>query len=89
MGGCMYGVMFRSLLPSGESRVCFSILDYADLFNRSGSHLKETATGVEGTFRVSGSAKRMKDLQAIFDSPPKVGVYHPFTSLSLTPILES
>jgi hypothetical protein len=39
---------------------------------RSGSHLKETATGVEGTFRVSGSAKRMKDLQAIFDSPPKV-----------------
>ena len=46
----------------------------------SGSHLKETATGVEGTFRVSGSAKRMKDLQAIFDSPPKVC---PFLSLSL------
>ncbi|KAJ9117436.1 hypothetical protein QFC22_004286 [Naganishia vaughanmartiniae] len=36
-----------------------------------GSHLKETATEVEGTFRVSGSAKRMKDLQAVFDSPPK------------------
>ncbi|GHJ85148.1 hypothetical protein NliqN6_1550 [Naganishia liquefaciens] len=40
---------------------------------KCGSHLKETATGVEGTFRVSGSAKRMKDLQAIFDSPPKYG----------------
>jgi hypothetical protein len=37
-----------------------------------GRYLKENATEVEGTFRVSGSSKRMKDIQAIFDSPPKV-----------------
>jgi hypothetical protein len=35
--------------------------------------LKDTATEVPGTFRVSGSAKRMKELQAVFDNPPKVG----------------
>ena len=38
----------------------------------SGRYLKENATEVEGTFRVSGSSKRMKDIQAIFDAPPKV-----------------
>ena len=38
----------------------------------SGRYLKEKATEVEGTFRVSGSSKRMKDIQALFDSPPKV-----------------
>jgi len=31
------------------------------------------ATDVEGIFRVSGSAKRIKELQAIFDSPPTYG----------------
>lgn len=31
------------------------------------------ATDVEGIFRVSGSAKRIKELQTIFDSPPKYG----------------
>jgi len=30
------------------------------------------ATEVPGTFRVSGSNKRMRDLQAIFESPPRV-----------------
>ena len=29
-------------------------------------------TEVEGTFRVSGSSKRMSELQAIFEAPPKV-----------------
>jgi hypothetical protein len=29
-------------------------------------------TEVEGTFRVSGSSKRMGELQAIFEAPPKV-----------------
>jgi hypothetical protein len=38
----------------------------------SGLHLKETATEVRGTFRVSGSSKRMKELQTIFETPPKV-----------------
>ena len=31
------------------------------------------ATDVEGIFRLSGSAKRIKDLQTIFNSPPKYG----------------
>jgi hypothetical protein len=31
------------------------------------------ATDVEGIFRVSGSAKRIKELQAFFDSPPTYG----------------
>jgi GTPase-activating protein SAC7 len=31
------------------------------------------ATDVEGIFRVSGSAKRIKELQAYFDSPPTYG----------------
>lgn len=32
-----------------------------------------TATDVEGIFRLSGSAKRIKDLQEIFDSPERYG----------------
>lgn len=32
-----------------------------------------TATDVEGIFRLSGSAKRIKDLQTAFNSPPKYG----------------
>ena len=54
---------------------------------RSGLHLKENgtssstsppphsspaATEVPGTFRVNGSAKRMRDLQAAFETPPRV-----------------
>lgn len=40
---------------------------------KCGLHLKETATEVEGTFRVNGSAKRMRDLQAAFEKPPRFG----------------
>ena len=32
------------------------------------------ATEVEGTFRVNGSNKRMRELQAIFETPPKVSL---------------
>lgn len=32
-----------------------------------------TATNIEGIFRLSGSAKRIKDLQTIFNSPDKYG----------------
>ncbi|KAK6910722.1 hypothetical protein I203_104754 [Kwoniella mangroviensis CBS 8507] len=39
---------------------------------KCGLYLKENATGVEGTFRISGSAKRMRELQTLFDTPPKV-----------------
>ncbi|KAF9065074.1 Rho GTPase activation protein [Rhodocollybia butyracea] len=40
---------------------------------KCGLYLKENATEVEGTFRVNGSAKRMRDLQAIFEAPPRYG----------------
>lgn len=33
----------------------------------------ETATDVEGIFRLNGSAKRIKDLQELFDSPERYG----------------
>jgi hypothetical protein len=35
-----------------------------------------TATEIEGTFRVNGSNKRMRELQAIFETPPRVRVIH-------------
>ncbi|KZV64514.1 Rho GTPase activation protein [Peniophora sp. CONT] len=40
---------------------------------KCGLFLKENATEVEGTFRVNGSNKRMRELQAIFETPPKYG----------------
>ena len=41
------------------------------IVGRCGSYLKQKAD-IEGIFRVSGSAKRMRDLQAIFDEGPTV-----------------
>ncbi|KAK2793016.1 hypothetical protein FQN52_002164 [Onygenales sp. PD_12] len=40
---------------------------------KCGVFLKEKATDVEGIFRLSGSAKRIKDLQEVFDSPDRFG----------------
>lgn len=40
---------------------------------KCGLFIKEKGTDVEGVFRVSGSAKRIKELQAAFDTPPKYG----------------
>ncbi|EXJ81642.1 hypothetical protein A1O1_07707 [Capronia coronata CBS 617.96] len=40
---------------------------------KCGVFLKEKATDVEGIFRLSGSAKRIKDLQTVFDSPDRYG----------------
>lgn len=41
--------------------------------NKAQSNRAQTATDVEGIFRLSGSAKRIKDLQEIFDSPDRYG----------------
>ncbi|KDN40709.1 Rho GTPase activation protein [Tilletiaria anomala UBC 951] len=38
-----------------------------------GLYLKENATEVEGVFRIAGSQKRMKELQELFERPPKYG----------------
>ncbi|KAF8239691.1 Rho GTPase activation protein [Tricholoma matsutake] len=40
---------------------------------KCGLYLKENATEVAGTFRVNGSAKRMRELQAAFEAPPRYG----------------
>lgn len=40
---------------------------------KCGLFLKDNATETEGIFRLNGSAKRIKDLQNIFDEPPKYG----------------
>ncbi|KAI9874059.1 MAG: hypothetical protein M1830_010231 [Pleopsidium flavum] len=40
---------------------------------KCGVFLKEKATDVEGIFRLSGSSKRIKDLQVVFDSPDRYG----------------
>ncbi|KIM84162.1 hypothetical protein PILCRDRAFT_818484 [Piloderma croceum F 1598] len=40
---------------------------------KCGLYLKESATEVEGTFRVNGSNKRMRDLQAEFEAAPRYG----------------
>lgn len=40
---------------------------------KCGLFLKENATEVEGVFRINGSNKRMRDLQALFESPPRYG----------------
>ncbi|KAJ7168453.1 Rho GTPase activation protein [Mycena filopes] len=40
---------------------------------KCGLYLKENATEVPGTFRVNGSNKRMRELQALFEAPPRFG----------------
>lgn len=48
-----------------------------------GLYLKETATEVEGVFRIAGSQKRMKELQETFDSPPRYGKSVDWTKYSV------
>lgn len=40
---------------------------------KCGIYLKDNGLNVEGIFRVSGSSKRVKDLQVVFNSPPDFG----------------
>nr|ODN91863.1 hypothetical protein L203_01117 [Cryptococcus depauperatus CBS 7841] len=51
---------------------------------KCGLFLKERATTVEGTFRVSGSAKRMRELQLLFDTGPDYGKDVNFNELPYT-----
>ncbi|RXK41103.1 hypothetical protein M231_01506 [Tremella mesenterica] len=52
---------------------------------KCGLYLKENATEVEGVFRISGSAKRMRELQQIFDTGPKYGKNIDWKSLPFSP----
>ncbi|QRW04146.1 Rho-GTPase-activating protein [Ceratobasidium sp. AG-Ba] len=40
---------------------------------KCGLFLKENATEVEGVFRINGSNRRMRELQTLFESPPRYG----------------
>ena len=40
---------------------------------KCGMMLKESATLTEGIFRVSGSSRRITQLQTLFDKPPRYG----------------
>ncbi|KAI9815213.1 MAG: hypothetical protein M1826_002073 [Phylliscum demangeonii] len=40
---------------------------------KCGVYLKEKATDIEGIFRLSGSSKRIKELQGIFNAPDRYG----------------
>ncbi|BGP41512.1 GTPase activating protein (GAP) for Rho1p [Rhodotorula kratochvilovae] len=50
---------------------------------KCGMMLKETATQTEGIFRVSGSNKRINQLQAVFDEPPRYGKDFDWTGYSV------
>lgn len=80
---------------SSQSGPSPSPLRPAPLTPPSGLHLKENgtsppssihprscppATEIEGTFRVNGSAKRMRELQAAFETPPRVRIPLPSPS---------
>ncbi|BFZ61694.1 GTPase activating protein (GAP) for Rho1p [Saitoella coloradoensis] len=56
--------------PNGESFVYGYI---PIVIAKCGVFLKSQGLDTEGVFRISGSAKRIKELQLIFDSPPKYG----------------
>lgn len=49
------------------------------------THSCTIATEIEGTFRVNGSAKRMRELQAAFETPPRVRITHPPIKFYSTP----
>lgn len=56
--------------PSGEQ----FIYGYIPIVvAKCGVYLKKNATSVAGIFRLSGSARRIKDLQTTFNTPPKFG----------------
>ncbi|KIY62458.1 Rho GTPase activation protein [Cylindrobasidium torrendii FP15055 ss-10] len=52
---------------------------------KCGLYLKENATEVAGVFRVNGSAKRMRDLQALFETPPRYGKSLDWKTVQYTP----
>ncbi|KAF8903644.1 Rho GTPase activation protein [Mucidula mucida] len=52
---------------------------------KCGLYLKETATEVAGTFRVNGSNKRMRELQAVFETPPRYGKSLDWKQVQYTP----
>lgn len=52
---------------------------------KCGLFLKENGTEVEGIFRISGSTRRMRELQTIFETPPRYGKNIAWKELPYTP----
>jgi len=55
----------------------------ADTWARPRTHPHNAATHTEGIFRVSGSNKRINQLQAVFDAPPTYGKDFDWTGYSV------
>ncbi|KAL1921269.1 uncharacterized protein VTP21DRAFT_10985 [Calcarisporiella thermophila] len=81
-GGRAYGIFGVPLTESiNYARMTISYIEGHDysygyipiIVAKCGSFLKDQAVYVEGIFRVSGSAKRIGELQQIFDTPPSYG----------------
>ncbi|KAF9363381.1 hypothetical protein BGX34_004288 [Mortierella sp. NVP85] len=53
------------------------------IVSKCGWFLKEKATRTQGIFRVSGSAKRVAELQLLFDTPPKYGSQLDWTGFTI------
>ncbi|KAF8525950.1 Rho GTPase activation protein [Hysterangium stoloniferum] len=80
-GSKVFGVPLRDSLQYASVQISTASVN-GDLYvwgyipvtvAKCGLHLKENATEISGTFRVNGSAKRMRDLQALFEEPPRFG----------------
>jgi hypothetical protein len=74
-----YQLLGQMMLSMSGGESCLSHVGIADdrvipvVVAKCGLYLKEHGTEVEGAFRISGSSKRMRELQTLFDTGPKVG----------------
>ncbi|KAE8271923.1 hypothetical protein A4X09_0g393 [Tilletia walkeri] len=79
--GGVFGVPLRTSLKYASVAISMAAEDGQEyiwgyipvVVAKVGLFLKENATQVEGVFRIAGSQKRMKELQDVFDSPPRYG----------------
>jgi len=75
---CRYQLLDRMMLFTSGGESYLSHVGIADdrvipvVVAKCGLYLKEHGTEVEGAFRISGSSKRMRELQTLFDTGPKV-----------------
>lgn len=81
-GNEVFGVPLEKSIDVAESLISVPSEDPGDfirygriplLVGKCGSFLKEKGLGVEGIFRVTGSSRRVKELQYIFSTPPEYG----------------
>lgn len=68
LGVSLPGCLGRDAAAAGAD--FFSVIPV--VVAKCGLYLKEHGTEVEGAFRISGSTKRMRELQTLFDTGPKV-----------------